>query len=351
MERRVFGKTADHQVVHLYVLKNKRGLEVKIANYGGVVVSVKCPDKNGAVEDVVLGYDNLEHYVADTALFGAVVGRYAGRIAHGRFRLDGVAYKLARNDGEHHAHGGHRGFHKRVWTVEPVSHNRGESLTMTYHSEDGEEGYPGNLTASVAYELTDNNELKIEYSAVTDKPTVLNLTNHCYFNLAGHGSGDILDHRVTIHASQFVPIDATLIPTGEIRSTGGTPFDFAQAASIGYRINHDDVQLKFGRGYDHCWVLNPANGEAASLAAEVHEPASGRALEVWTTEPGVQFYTGNFLDGNIQGKNGKVYQHRYGFSLETQHFPDSPNRSAFPSTVLRPGQRFHSTTAYRFSVL
>jgi aldose 1-epimerase len=351
MEELVFGKTADHQVVHLYVLKNKRGLEVEITNYGGVVVSVKCPDKNGVVQDVVLGYDNLEDYVADNALFGAIVGRYAGRIAHGHFTLDGAAYELARNDGEHHVHGGHRGFHKRVWIVEPASHHRGESLTMTYYSEDGEEGYPGNLTATVTYELTDDNELKIEYSAVTDKPTVLNLTNHCYFNLAGHGSGDILDHRVTIHSSQFAQIDATFIPTGEIRNTAETPFDFARAASIGSRIHNEDMQLKFGRGYDHCWVLNRADGRTPSLAAEVHEPGSGRVLEVWTSEPGVQFYTGNFLDGSIHGKNGKVYQHRYGFSLETQHFPDSPNRSAFPSTVLRPGQRFHSVTAYRFSVL
>lgn len=346
----VFGKTADEQVVHLYVLVNRSGMEVKILTYGGIVVSVKCPDKYGAMEDVVLGYDNLADYVADQAVFGAIVGRYAGRIAQGKFTLHGADYTLARNDGENHLHGGVRGFQKRVWTVDAASDPADDKLTLTYSSEDGEEGYPGNLTVMVTYALTDDNKLRIEYSAVSDKPTVLNLTNHCCFNLAGHGAGDILNHCFTIHASQFLPINASLIPTGEISSVEGTPFDFTQSSTIASRIDREDPQLKLGKGYDHCWVLNPTNGQALSLAARVHEPIRGRSLEVWTTEPGLQFYTGNFLDGSSRGKNRKVYKHRYGFCLETQHFPDSPNHASFPSTILNPGQRFCSTTVYRFSV-
>src|SRR5262245_923172 len=347
-EKHAFGKAEDGQAVDLYVLKNKSGMEVSITNYGGAVVSLKVPDRSGKLADVVLGYDDVQGYVTDKAYFGGIIGRYANRIAHGKFALNGSTYTLPRNDGENELHGGTKGFNKRVWTVKDVSGPAGEALELTYHSKDAEEGYPGNMNVKVVYTLTAKNELKIDYLATTDKDTVVNLTNHSYFNLAGQGNGDILNHRLTIHGQQFSPVDATLIPEAQSRAVRGTPFDFTQPEPIGARINQDDQQLKFGRGYDHNWVLNSNRSHRLSLAAEVYEPASGRILEVWTTEPGLQFYSGNFLDGSVHGKEGKVYSHRFGFCLETQHFPDSPNHPTFPSTILKPGQRFQSTTVYKF---
>src|SRR5271169_1459678 len=345
MQKQSFGKTEDGQQTDLYILTNKNGVEALITNYGGTVVSLKVPDRDGKFDDVVLGYDNLDGYAGGKAYIGATVGRYANRIAHATFTLDGTTYALAKNDGDNHLHGG---FSKRVWTAKDVSGRAGPVLELTYLSKDGEEGFPGALSVTVVYTLTDQNELKIDYSATTDKDTVLNLTNHAYFNLAGQGNGDILQQQIMIKADRFTPIDATSIPTGELRSVKGTPFDFANLTAIGARIDQDDQQLKLGKGYDHNWVLN--NGTPGSLffAAEAYDPHSGRVLEVWTTEPGIQLYTGNFLDG-IHGKDGKVYNRRYAFCLETQHFPDSPNHPNFPSTELKPGQHFQSTTVYKFS--
>ena len=349
MQKQTFGKTEDGQQVDLYVLTNKNGVQVAITNYGATVVSWKVPDRNGQVADVVLGYDNVKDYEIGKAYFGATVGRYANRIAHGKFTLNGTAYTLAKNDGENHLHGGIKGFSKRVWTAKDVSGSNGQALELTYLGKDGEEGYPGNLSVTVVFTLSEKNELKIDYSATTDKDTVLNLTNHSYFNLAGQGSRDILSHQLTLNADRFTPVDATLIPTGELRKVKGTPFDFTQPTAIGARIDQDDEQLKRGKGYDHNWVLNKPKIGVLTLAAELYEPTSGRLLEVRTSEPGVQFYTGNFLDGSAHGKEGKVYNYRTGMCLETQHFPDSPNHPDFPSTVLKPGQRFHSTTIYKFS--
>ena len=347
LKKTPFGKMPDGQQVSLYVLTNKAGMEVAITNYGGVVVSVKAADRKGKFADVVLGYDTLDGYLGDKAYFGALVGRYANRIAHGEFKLDGVTYKLAKNNGENSLHGGIRGFSKVLWDAKEVSSKDGPSLQLNYLSKDGEEGYPGNLKVQVVYTLTDANELKIDYSATTDKRTVLNLTNHSYFNLAGQGTGDILGHELVIRADRFTPVDSGLIPTGELRPVAGTPFDFRTKTPIGSRIDQDDEQLKLGKGYDHNWVL--ANTRALSLAARAVEPNSGRVLEVWTTEPGVQFYTGNFLDGSAQGKGGKRYEFRNGFCLETQHFPDSPNHPDFPSATLSPGQKFHSLTVFKFA--
>ena len=345
MQKQSFGKTEDGQQTDLYILRNKNGMEAAITNYGGTVVSLKVPDRNGKIEDVVLGYDKLEDYEAGKAYFGATVGRYANRIAHAKFMLDGITYSLPKNDGDNHLHGV---FNKRVWVAKDVSSDAGEALELSYVSKDGEDGFPGNLSVKVVYTLTDQNELKIDYSATTDKDTVLNLTNHCYFNLAGQGNGDILQTQLMIHADRFTPVDATLIPTGELRSVKGTPFDFLTSTVIGARIAQDDPQLKLGHGYDHNWVLNNTTAGSLFAAAQAYDPHSGRVLEVSTTEPGLQLYTGNFLDG-IRGKAGKVYNRRDAFCLETQHFPDSPNHPQFPSTVLKPGQRFQSTTIYKFS--
>ena len=346
LKKSSFGKTPEGRQVDLYTLTNAKGVEVKITNFGGIVVSVKVPDRNGKVADVVLGYDSLDGYINDKAYFGALVGRYGNRIAHGQFVLDGVTYKLAKNNGENSLHGGVKGFNKAVWDAREVASKDGPSLQLNYLSKDGEEGYPGNLKVQVVYTLTDANELKIDYSATTDKKTVVNLTNHSYFNLAGQGTGDILAHELTIQADRFTPVDAGLIPTGELQPVERTPFDFRQKTAIGARINADDEQLKLGKGYDHNWVLN--HTAEFSLAARAVEPNSGRVLEVWTTQPGVQFYTGNFLDGTVVGKGGKAYAFRSAFCLETQHFPDSPNHPEFPATVLNPGERYHQVTAYKF---
>ena len=342
-----FGKTPEGRQVDLYTLKNQKGVEVAITNFGGIVVSVKVPDRHGKMADVVLGYDSLDGYINDKSYFGALIGRYGNRIAHGQFTLDGVTYKLAKNNGENSLHGGLKGFNKAVWEAKEASSNEGPSLRLNYLSKDGEEGYPGNLKVQVVYTLTDANELKIDYSATTDKKTVVNLTNHSYFNLAGQGTGDILGHELMLQADKFTPVDAGLIPTGELRPVEGTPFDFRSKTAIGARINNDDEQLKLGKGYDHNFVLTRTAD--FSLAARVSEPTSGRVLEVWTTEPGVQLYCGNHLDGTLTGADGTVYKQHTGFCLETQHFPDSINKPGFPSVILRPGQTFKSTTALRFA--
>ena len=343
-----FGRTKGGQAVEIYTLKNRRGSEARVMTYGATLVSLSVPGRGGRFDDVVLGFDRLETYENDTHYIGQVIGRYANRIAKGRFTLGGVEYKLAVNNGENSLHGGLRGFDKVVWKARPLKARAGSAVEMTYLSRDGEEGYPGNLSVRVVYTLTDADELKIEYAATTDKDTVVNLTNHAYFNLAGHGSGDILNHRLMINADRFTPTDAGAIPTGELRSVRGTPFDFTSETAVGARIGVEDEQLKFGNGYDHNFVLNGRPG-VLSLAARVTEPTAGRSMEVWTTEPGVQLYTGNYLEGTADGKGGRPYRNRYGLCLETQHFPDSPNRPEFPTTVLRRGGRFRSTTVYKFS--
>jgi aldose 1-epimerase len=339
---------ANAQKIDLYTLKNRNGMEVKIINFGGTVVSVKVPDRNGKLSDVVLGFTDPMDYLKPHPSFGSAIGRFGNRIAKGRFTLNGVEYKLAINNGENHLHGGIKGFDDVFWTAEEMTTAAGPALRMTYLSKDGEEGYPGNLQVTMVYTVTQKNELKIDYTATTDKDTVVNLTHHSYFNLAGEGNGDILKHRLKLNAARFTPTDAGSIPTGELRSVKGTPFDFLTPHAIGERINQDDEQLKFGGGYDHNFVINGRMG-VLRQAAVVTEPSTGRVMEVWTTEPGVQLYTGNFLDGTLTGKSGKAYQRRTGFCLETQHYPDSPNKPNFPTTTLKKGATFKSTTIYRFS--
>jgi aldose 1-epimerase len=347
--RESFGKTAAGESVDIFTLTNNLGMQAKITNYGAIVVSLKAPDRTGKMDDVVLGFNDLDSYLKGHPYFGAIVGRYGNRIAKGRFTLDGVEYKLAVNNGENHLHGGIKGFDKVVWTAKETKTKMGPALSLTYISKDGEEGYPGTVTATVVYTLTNNNELKLDYTVTTDKDTVTNLTHHSYFNLAGEGNGDILSHILTLNAARFTPTDAGSIPTGELKAVAGTPFDFLKPTVIGKRIDEKDQQLEFGSGYDHNFIVNGKAGTLRS-AATVYEPTSGRVLEVWTTEPGVQFYTGNFLDGTLTGKSGKVYQKRFGFCLETQHYPDSPNHPAFPTTTLKKGATYRSTTVYRFKV-
>jgi len=349
VERRRFGTMPDGTQVDLLTLTNVNGLKAQITNYGGIVVSFFAPDRNGNYKDVVLGHDNLDGYLKATPYFGAIVGRYGNRIAKGRFTLDGKEYQLALNNRSNHLHGGLKGFDKVVWKAEPVKTPDAVGVKLTYLSKNGEEGYPGNLEATVTYWLTDSNALRIDYEATTDMATPVNLTHHGYWSLAGQGEGEVLGHELMLNADHFTPVDSTLIPTGEIRAVRGTPMDFTKPTPIGARIDQDDEQLRFGRGYDHNWVLN-GKGDGLSLAASVVEPTTGRVMEVWTTEPGVQFYGGNFLNGTITGKDGKVYKHRYGFCLETQHYPDSPNKPQFPSTILRPRETYAQTTEYRFSV-
>jgi len=342
-----FGQTKDGKAVTLYTLRNGNGAEARICNYGGLLISLKVPDRNGQMGDVVLGYDNLDGYLKETPYFGALIGRYGNRVAKGKFTLDGHEYSLATNNGPNALHGGLKGFDKVMWDAKPVAGPDGPSLELRYLSKDGEEGYPGNLSVEAVYTLTPDNALKLEYTATTDKDTVVNLTHHSYFNLAG--KGDILNHQVMINADKFTPVDSTLIPTGELRPVQGTPFDFRQATAIGARINQDDEQLKFGGGYDHNWVINKPPGKFGRMA-RVYDPESGRVMEVLSAEPGLQFYSGNFLDGTITGKGGRVYQHRAAFCMEPQHFPDSPNQPNFPSVVLKPGQIYHNTIVYKFSV-
>ena len=343
-----FGQLPDGTPVDLFTLVNSSGCEMKIAEYGCIITSLKVPDKAGRMGDVVLGYETLDDYLANNPYFGAVVGRFANRIGSAKFTLDGVEYNLAANDGENHLHGGLQGFDKVRWKGEEISSDDGPAVRFSYVSADGEEGYPGNLTVEITYSLSNNNELKIEYRATTDKKTVVNLSHHSYFNLAGAGEGDILGHEMMIAADQFIPTESSLIPTGELRDVKGTPFDFNTPTPIGARIDEDTEQLCNAGGYDHCWVLRKGTPGAMELAARVRDTMSGRIMEVLTTEPGIQFYAGNFLDGSIVGKDGKVYEHRYAFCLEAQHFPDSPNQSHFPTVVLEPGQEYRKATVYKF---
>ena len=346
---RPFGTMPDGKEVTLYTLKNSQGVEMSVMNYGGIIVSLKVPDKNGKLEDVVLGYDSLSSYIRSSPYFGALIGRYGNRIAKGKFSLDGVQYTLAVNNDENHLHGGLKGFDKVYWDIQVPSDS--SSLALSYKSADGEEGYPGNLDVSVTYTLTDSNEVKVDYRATTDKKTVVNLTQHSYFNLTGNAAQDILGHQLMIAADHFLPVDNGLIPTGEFRLVAKTPFDFNTLTAIGARINDKDKQLVAGKGYDHCWVLNNSDDDhSLRKVAELYEPNSGRLVEVHTTEPGLQFYSGNFLDGTLTGKGGVVYKHRTGLCLETQHYPDSPNRSTFPSVTLNPGETYKTSTIYTFKV-
>src|SRR5215467_4284255 len=336
--------TADGQPVDLYTLQDGK-ITVKILTYGGIVQSIEAPDRNGKTANIVLGFDGLDGYVqtGNKPYMGAIIGRYANRIAGGTFQLDGKTYHVPKNDGDNALHGGINGFNKQVWTAKEIK----DGVELTYVSKNGEEGFPGTLTTTVRYTLS-GNELRIEYSAVTDADTVLNLTNHSYFNLKGQGNGDILEHQMKINASRYTPVNANLIPLGELAPVAGTPFDFLKSTVIGSRIDSDNEQLKLARGYDQNWVLD-GGGKKLELVAEAYEPTTGRVLEVLTDQPGIQFYTGNFLDGSVTGTGGKVYNRRYAFCLETQHYPDSPDHPTFPTTELKPGGKFHSTTIYKFS--
>jgi len=348
--KKPFGALPDGRTVDLYLLTNDNSMRASITTYGGIVTSLTAPDRDGRFADVVLGFDDLDGYLAGHPYFGAIIGRYGNRIANGTFTLDDQTYALARNNNGNHLHGGITGFDKALWSAQPLPTTEDPQLRLTHISADCEEGYPGRLEVAVDYTLTHDNELRIDSSATTDKPTHVNLTNHSYFNLAGPGGKDILDHEVLINADHFTPVDDGLIPTGEIRRVDDTPLDFREPATIGARIDIDDEQLRFGSGYDHNFVLNRADREL-SFAARVFEPTTGRVMEVLTCEPGVQFYTANFLNGSITGKGGTVYGRRCAFCLETQHFPDSPNRPEFSTTVLRPGEIYETTTVYRFSAI
>ena len=345
----LFGSMPDGTAIKAFTLTNAGGAEVRVITYGAIIVSIKVPDRGGRVADVVIGHDTLDGYLTRSRFFGALVGRYGNRIGGAQFTLDGHTYTLAKNNGPNHLHGGTKGFDKFLWQGSINKDARGPSVSFIRTSPDGEEGYPGNLVSRVTYTLSDKNELILDYHATTDKPTIVNLTNHSYFNLAGEGSGDILAHRVTVDADSYTPVDAGSIPTGEIASVAGTPFDFRQETPIGARIDADHEQLRIGTGYDHNFVLRKS-GAGLSHAVRVVDPSSGRTMDVSTTEPGVQFYTGNKLDGSYNGKAGHGYGKRSAFCLETQHFPDSPNKPNFPSTVLRPGQEYRSTTIYAFGV-
>ena len=351
IEKQEFVRLADGAVVDLYTLRNDQGMQIKIMNYGATLTAVSVPDRAGVFDDVTLGFDTFAGWLANRPYFGATIGRYANRIAHGRFTLDGVEYVLAQNNGPNHLHGGLQGFDKVLWQATTQTSADGVSVALSYLSPDGEEGYPGNLQVSVVYTLTNTNAVKIEYRATTDKTTVVNLTNHAYFNLAGATSQSaVLAHEVRLTASRFTAGGPGLIPTGELRAVEGTPFDFTTMTAIGARIQADDEQLRLAGGYDHNWVLDSQNG-ALALAAEVYEPKTGRVMTVETTEPGIQMYTGNFLnDSVIIGKGDVTYQKNWGFCLETQHFPDSPNHPEFPTTILTPGETYTQTTVYAFSV-
>ena len=345
VSRTVTSTLVDGKPIEVYTLTNAAGVQVKAMSYGGIITSWRVPDRQGRFADIVLGYDDPASYLKNNSpYFGAIIGRYGNRIGKARFTLDGRAYPLAANDGANHLHGGRRGFDKVLWDAQAVRAG-GAGVVFTRTSPDGEEGYPGSLKVRVTYTLSNKNELAVMYEATTDKPTPVNLTQHTYFNLAGQGTADVLAHELRINADRYTPVDATLIPTGQLASVDKTPFDFRKPTAIGARIKGDDPQLQFGRGYDHNWVLSRSESEL-SLAADVFEPKSGRTLQVRTTEPGLQFYSGNFLDGTITGKDGRIYRQRYGFCLETQHFPDSPNQPTFPSTILRPGATYRSRTVF-----
>lgn len=343
-----YGKLPSGQTADLYTLRNAAGMTAQITNYGGIIVALTAPDKSGKFEDVTLGQDSLSAYAKNNPYFGALIGRYGNRIAKGKFTLEGKPYTLATNNMGNHLHGGNVGFDKVLWTATPVEGDE-PALKLTYTAKDGEEGYPGNLAVTVTYTLQKDNALKIDYQATTDKPTVVNLTNHTYFNLTGGAKRDILNHVVTLNADRFIPVDKTLIPTGKLQPVANTPFDFTEPTVVGARINDStDTQIKYGGGYDHGWVLS-GSGDSTRLAATVYEPTSGRVMEVRTDQPAIQFYTGNFLDGTVMGREGFPYKKRYAICLETEHYPDSPNHPTFPTTELRPGQTYKTTTIYQFS--
>ncbi|AFK05016.1 Aldose 1-epimerase [Emticicia oligotrophica DSM 17448] len=347
IEKVDFGNLPSGEKAELYTLKNANGMVVKITNYGGIITNWLAPDKNGKYVDIALGSDSLKDYLDASPYFGALVGRYGNRIAKGKFTLDGKTYTLAQNNGVNALHGGKKGFDKVLWNATPIDGEEPQ-LKLTYTSADGEEGYPGKLDVEVIYTLQKDNSLKIDYQAKTDKATVVNLTNHAYFNLTGDFTKEVLDHEVILNADKFLPVDETLIPTGELKAVAGTPFDFTKSFKIGARINDPkDVQIKYGKGYDHCWVFTDTSNKLKNVAS-VYEPNSGRVLEVFTTEPAIQFYTGNFLDGKAKGK-GVSYKFRTGFCLETEHYPDSPNQAKFPTTVLKPNETYQTTTIYKFS--
>ncbi|MDX2246908.1 MAG: aldose epimerase family protein [Bacteroidia bacterium] len=348
-EMQPFGKTRDGQEALQFYFSNNLGAELTLTNFGGTLLSLKVPDKNGLSGDVLLGFDNLEDIEAVRPFYGCIIGRYGNRISRGQFSLNGQTYSLAVNNGPNHLHGGLKGFDQKIWAAEPFSDEDGSGVILRYTSKDGEEGYPGNLSVKVTYTLTNKNALKIDYEAVTDKTTVINLTNHAFFNLKDCGLTSILDHEIQLFADHFTPVNEVMIPTGEIRPVKGSPLDFSHAMPIGLRINSSDEQIRFGNGYDHNYVVN-RQSEGLVAVAKVVEKQSGRVMEVFTTEPGVQFYTANYLQGRKPGKYGITYQNRAGFCLETQHFPDSPNQPGFPSTILKPGEVFRSTTVYAFSI-
>jgi len=341
-----FGKLPDGSPVTAYTLTNRHGIQVKVLDFGAIISELHVPDREGKVADVVLGFDSIEPYLSNKAFLGALIGRFGNRIARGQFSLDGKHYQLAVNNAPNHLHGGEQGFHQVLWRAVPFETSEAVGVTFTRSSQDGEDGYPGKLDVSVVYELNNDNALTLRYHAVTDQATPVNLTNHSYFNLAGQG--DILSHEIVIHADRYTPVDAGSIPTGELAAVAGTPFDLRAATAIGAGLAADHPQIAIGRGYDHNFVLNKQAGQALSLAALVHEPQSGRVMQVYTEEPGVQFYSGNFLDGSAQGK-GLIHRHRSAFCLETQHFPDSPNHPHFPDSILRPGEVYQTQTVYRFS--
>ena len=348
VNKEFFGKTSDGANVDQYTLKNSNGMEVSVISFGGIITSLKAKDRDGKNEDVVLGFDNLGDYENKSPYFGALIGRYGNRIKEGKFSLDGVEYKLAKNNGENHLHGGLKGFDKVIWDVEVEVNKSSASLMLRYTSMDTEEGYPGNLGVKVTYTLTNEDELKVRYEAETDKKTIVNLTQHSYFNLSAGLRKDILGHEITIAADYFLPVDMTLIPTGEIREVVQTPFDFREFKVVGDDIDLDDTQITYGNGYDHCWVLNNQD-EGVRFVASAYDPLSGRLLEVFSDQPGIQFYSGNFLDGTLQSKEGGNYEFRSGFCLETQHYPNSPNQENFPSVILNPGEKYNSETIFKFS--
>ena len=348
IEKKPFGQTANGDEVDQFILSTKKGMEISIITYGGIITSWTAADKNGDYRDIVLGYNTLAEYEAETPYFGALIGRYGNRIAKGKFSIDGEAYTLAVNNGENHLHGGLKGFDKVVWDAKTIVNDSTASLELSYLSKDMEEGYPGNLQTKVTYTLNNNDELRVKYEAKTDKPTIVNLTQHSYFNLTADFNQPISDHELVINADSFLPVDSSLIPTGEFRNVAETPFDFRSPKSIGKQINAENIQIKNGLGYDHCWVLNDQE-KGVRFVASAYESVSGRLLEIFSDEPGIQFYSGNFLDGTLPSKSKGTYQHRTGFCLETQHYPDTPNQKNFPSVRLNPGESYQSHTVFRFS--
>jgi len=348
IEKKVFGQTPCGQNVNLYTLSNANGIKIGVMDYGASLISAVVPDNKGKFEDIAIGYDNFDSYVCNNGYFGGIVGRFGNRIANGRFKLDGTEYILNTNNNGQHLHGGIKGFNAVMWSSESFENATGVGVKFTYLSKDGEEHYPGNLNVTAVYTLTNDNELKIDYTATTDKATPINLTQHGFWNLAGAGNGDILKHEMMINADKFTPVDKFLIPSGELRDVKNTPMDFTQPTAIGTRIDNEDRQLKFGGGYDHNWVLNKTD-DLLTPACRVFEPTSGRVLEVYTTEPAMQFYSGNYFDGTVTGRGGKVYNYRCAMAIEPQHFPDSPNQPKFPNTILRPGETYKSQTVYKFS--